>query len=68
MSGNNFKEEKFCKRIGEIKEVKATKKLQLNQETIKNLIQKQNFACTLHSDQSFVVTGCLPTQCNCPPK
>ena len=48
--------------------MKATKKLQLNQETLKNLVHKQNFVCTLNSDQSFVNTGCMHTQCNCPPK
>lgn len=59
-----FTEEKLK---GEPKEVKA-KKLELNQETLKNLIQKQyspNALCTLHSDQSFVNTGCMHTQCAC---
>jgi hypothetical protein len=45
-----------------------TKKLELNQETLKDLVQKQysrNAFCTLNSDQSFVFTGCTPTQCNC---
>ena len=46
--------------------MKVTKKLQLNQETLKNLVQRQNFVCTLHSDQSFINTGCVHTQCACP--
>jgi hypothetical protein len=49
------------------KEVKP-KKLELNQETLKNLVQKEyssKVACTLNSDQSFVNTGCHHTQCAC---
>ena len=48
------------------KEVKI--KLELHQETLKNLVQKEynaNALCTLHSDQSFVNTGCFHTQCAC---
>jgi hypothetical protein len=41
------------------------KKLELNQETLKNLTQKKPGFCTLNSDQSFVNTGCLHTQCTC---
>ena len=42
------------------------KKLALNQETLVNLVQPSpNAACTLHSDQSFINTGCVATQCAC---
>ena len=62
-----FSREKVLQEKRRTKEVKA-KKLELNQETLKNLIQKQyspNALCTLHSDQSFVNTGCMHTQCAC---
>jgi hypothetical protein len=44
------------------------KKLELNQETLNTLIQKQHNQpafCTLNSDASFVYTGCYHTQCAC---
>jgi hypothetical protein len=67
ISGNNFAETKISQKQKGEKKVKA-KKLELNQETLKNLAQKQhgpNAACTLNSDLSLVNTGCVHTQCAC---